>query len=315
MLGGEHEVGRAEDGVRASGEDRDRLASSLWVPRDMVPWIDKCRRRPVRLSGPLVSIRRGVGDGEDQLGALAPADPVRLPDLALVGPVEPFEAVKEAVGVLGDLEEPLGQLALDDRGAAALAATVDDLLVGEDGQVFGAPVDGRLFADGQPGLEQLDEEPLGPAVVARVAGIDRVGPVEHGSDAAQLLLAVPSGGLGGELHRVDVELQGEVLGVDAEGVEAHRLKDLVAAHPQEPRAGVGAAVRVDMADVEPLGGWVGELHQVVVLRAGRRRGRDRCGRGRSRPSVGATWLDLGGVVAFASSDITLHDIFPSPRLP
>jgi hypothetical protein len=63
---------------------------------------------------------------------------------------------------------------------------------------------------------------------------------------------------------MDPDLQGEVLRVDPEGVEADGLKDLVPLQPLEPAVDVGAGERVDVAHVEPLGRGVGEHHEVVV---------------------------------------------------
>ena len=66
-----------------------------------------------------------------------------------------------------------------------------------------------------------------------------------------------------QLGRVDPDLEGEVLGVDAEGIEAHRLEDLVAPQPLEAAVDVGAGEGEEVADVQPLGRGVGEHHQVV----------------------------------------------------
>ena len=65
--------------------------------------------------------------------ALGAADPVALHRLDVSRPVDLVEALDQPVGVVGDLEEPLLELAALDDGAAALAAAVDDLLVGEHG--------------------------------------------------------------------------------------------------------------------------------------------------------------------------------------
>ncbi len=137
VLGGEDEEGRAEEGVGAGGEDGE--------------------------------VDAGLLAGEDDLRALRAADPVALHRDDVVGPgLEDREVVEEPVGVVGDLEEPLLELLLLDEGAAALAMAVDDLLVGEDGGVDWAPLDGRLGAVCEVALEEAEEEPLGPAVVLRV---------------------------------------------------------------------------------------------------------------------------------------------------
>ena len=63
-------------------------------------------------------------------------------------------------------EEPLLQVALLDRRAAAPAAAVGALdLLARQRAVVGAPVDRRLRAIGQAGLQEAQEQPLVPAVV------------------------------------------------------------------------------------------------------------------------------------------------------
>src|SRR5262249_39556151 len=96
---------------------------------------------------------------------------VLLHQAHLVGPtVERLERVQELVGVLGDAQEPLGELALLDRGAGAPAAAVDHLLVGEYGLVDRIPVDHALLAIDEAALEELQEPALLAAVILRVAG-------------------------------------------------------------------------------------------------------------------------------------------------
>ena len=104
-VGRDHEERRAEQRVRPGRVDGDRLVAAL--------------------------------DHEVDVGAGGPADPVALHGQHPVGPValQRGGVGQQPVGVLGDLEVPLGQHPADDLGAAALAAAVDDLLVGQHGLV------------------------------------------------------------------------------------------------------------------------------------------------------------------------------------
>jgi hypothetical protein len=54
--------------------------------------------------------------------------------------VERAEAVEQLLGEVGDLQEPLVELAPLDQRAGAPAAAVDHLLVGEHGHVDRVPV-------------------------------------------------------------------------------------------------------------------------------------------------------------------------------
>ena len=115
-----------------------------------------------------------------------------------------------------------------------------------------------------PGLEDLQEDPLRPAVERRVGGGDPATLVMAQPQPAQLLqedLDVAVGGgtrvLSG-LHRV-------LLGRQAERVEAHRVQHVRPAHAQVARIHVGADVTQRVADVQARPGRVREhVHHVGV---------------------------------------------------
>ena len=82
-------------------------------------------------------------DLEIDLGALGPADPVRLLDADRVGPVDAAE-VEQLVGVGGRAQEPLLEVALLDQRAAAPAMPIDAFdLLARQRAVVGAPIDRR----------------------------------------------------------------------------------------------------------------------------------------------------------------------------
>ena len=114
---------------------------------------------------------------------------------------------------------------------------------------------------------ELEEDPLGPLVVAGVGGVDDPVPVEGVAQHLQLLGEVGDvvvGHLGG----VDVVLDGVVLGGQAEGVVAHGEQDVVAVHPALPGHHVHGGVGPGVAHVQALAGGIGELYQSVVLGLG-----------------------------------------------
>ncbi len=235
VLGREHEEGRAEERVGAGREDRE-------VEVELVA-------------------------SEDDLGALGAADPVALHRDHVLGPaLEQLEVVEQAVGVVGDPEEPLLEIAGDDLGAAALAAAVDHLLVGEHGRVLGAPLDSGLGPVGEAALEELQEDPLGPAVVLGLVGGELARPVDRDPPGAELLaegLDRPPGRDAGRLAGLDRV----VLGGQAEGVVAHRVDHLEAVAAAEVGDRVADRVALEVADVGLTRG-VGQHLEHVGLRLG-----------------------------------------------
>ena len=243
MLRRQHHERGPEDSVGASGVDPDRC-----------PLVCRSVGPPVRRSA----------DREDQLRPLRPSQPVPLRRRRALRPVHlglVVEIGQQPVGVLGDPEEPLLQRPLLHHRAAPLAAAVDDLLVGEHGLVLGAPVDrGRLLV-GLPRLQELEEDPLGPLVVARVGGRELVPPVEHPADPAELAAEVLDV-LRDQDRGVDPLLDRVVLAVDPERVVADRLEDVVPLEPLEPAVDVRPGEGEHVPHVEPFGRRVGEHHQV-----------------------------------------------------
>ena len=175
-----------------------------------------------------------------------------------------LEVVEQAVGVGGDAQHPLAHRHAHDGVAAALALAVDHLLVREHRAEGGTPVDGHLGLVGEAALVELLEDPLGPAHVARVGGVDLARPVV--GEAQRLELApVDVDVAPGGLARVGAGLDGVLLGGQPEGVPAHRVQHVDAAHPLVAGDGVGADVALRVADVEARARRVGEHVEHVEL--------------------------------------------------
>ena len=234
MLRAQHHVGGAEQGVRAGGVDHQIITG---------------------------------GGAEGDLGAVAAADPVLLLGDHPLDVVQPVQIVHQAVGVGGDPEHPLALDLVDHLAAAALAAAVDHLFVGQHHLAAGAPVDVHLFFIGKAVLVQLQKDPLGPAVVLRVGGVDLPVPVK--GQAQRLELAFEAGHVVfGDDLRVDVVLHGEVLGGQAKGVPPHGVEHVVAAKALFAGHDVQRGVAAGMAHMQPLPAGIGELHQGVELGLG-----------------------------------------------
>ena len=232
VLGREHEEGRAEQGVRAGGEDRVVGLELLAAEHD--------------------------------LGPVRAADPVALHRDDVVGPVDVAQVLEQAVGVLRDPEQPLLELAGLDERAAALAVAVDDLLVGQDGLIVRTPLDRGLLAVGEAALEELEEDPLGPAVVAGLVRAELARPVDRDPPLPELALERGDRARG-RLPRVLARLDRVVLGGQPERVVAHRVQDPRAVAAPEVGDRVADRVGLEMPHVR-LAARVGQHLQHVRRR-------------------------------------------------
>ena len=248
-------------------------------------------------------------DEEIDLGTGAAADPVALEFLDARGPVEALEFAVEPVGVGGDSQHPLPQRNPHHRMAAPLAHATDHFLIGQHGAERGAPVHRRLrligkpvgvavgrngrfalacdlggnrqFGDRpallqggvEPGVEELEKDPLRPADVFRVGRRQRAVPVVAEAEHLQLTAERVDVALGA-LSRRRAGADRMLLRRQAEGVEAHRVHHARAPHPFEPRHDVGGCVALRMAHVQPVAAGVGEHveHVGLAVRRQPRRG-------------------------------------------
>ena len=231
VLGGQHQVGHAPQRVRPRGERRDPVPPTLHL--------------------------------EPDLHTLTAADPPSLGVSRDLGPVDPLQVVEQPLGVRGDAGKPLEHGALLHLGPAALARAPGRLLVRQDRPAVRAPVHRRLLPVHQPGLEQLQEDPLGPPVVGRVRAVHLVVPVHAGAHALHLL--PEAGDVGRDLlPRVPAGLDGVVLRVHAKGIEAEGLEHVKASGTHEAAVDVASHKGEEVAHVQARRRRVGEHHQVVV---------------------------------------------------
>ena len=272
MLGGYGHEARAEQRVGTGGVDFQATLEGRWIePHGRV-----------------------AGKVERKCQALGASNPVLLHHADLLGPaVQGRQVVDQLVGIVGDAQEPLVQLALLDHRAGAPAAAVHHLLVGQDGHIDRVPVDHAFLAVDEAAGEQIEEQRLLLAIVGEVAGGEFARPVDAEAQLLQLVAhpgnVVVRPGLG-----IDAALDGGVLGGQAEGVPAHRMQHREAPRPFEARDHVAQRIVSHMAHVQPPR-WIGEHLQHVVLRP---RGIDYRAEGVSvRPGLAPLGLGLFGIVA------------------
>ena len=241
--------------------------------------------------------RRRIEREADQQ-SFGAADPIALHQPHFLRPaIERVERVEERLRILGDLEEPLRQLALLDERAGTPAEAVNHLLVREHGLVDRVPVHLRLAPLDETGAEEIEEHRLLMLVIGRVASRDLAAPVEREPHRLELRLHRRDVLVGPRLG-VDLALHRGVLGRHAEGVPAHRMQHREALGALDPRHHVahGVVAHVPHMDAPRR---IGEHLQHVVFRPPAfalrlvRRGEDAA----LVPHFLPAGLRLGGVIA------------------
>ena len=238
--------------------------------------------------------RRGIDDEADRK-TLRAADPVLLHETDFFRPaLETIEACEQVVRIVGDLEEPLGELAALDRSAGTPAAAVNHLLVGEHRLVDRVPIDLRLLARNEACGEEIQEQLLLVLVIARIAGRDLPRPVER--EPHRLQLRAHRGDIGvGPFRRTGVVLHGGVLGRQPERVPAHWVEDVEAPRPPIARHDIAHGVIAHMAHVDATRGIREHLKHIIFRARILVRGLEDL---RVRPGLAPFGLGFAHVVSF-----------------
>src|SRR5262249_38260205 len=123
-----------------------------------------------------------------------------------------------------------------------------------------------------PGVEQLQEDPLGPLEVIGISRIDLTVPVvteaEHlnlPAEVVDVLLCIHA--------RMNAGLDRVLLRWQAERVPAHRVQDIEATAPAITAQDIGGGVALGMTDVQTGPAGIGEHVEDVALGPIRRIGR------------------------------------------
>ena len=199
---------------------------------------------------------------EIHVGAGGAANPVPLHLQGALRPIQALQALQQFLRILGDLQHPLADGLALHRIVPHLGTPVDDLLVGQHRPQGGAPVHRLEGLIGQPLLEELAENPLGPLVIAGIAGADFPVPVKGESKGLQLPLegldVLGRGDLrmGPRLHRILFRRQ-------AKGIPAHGVEDIVSLHPLVATPDVAGGIALGMPHVKPRPGRIGKHVQHI----------------------------------------------------
>ena len=207
-----------------------------------------------------------AGNIETDLQTFRAPQPVALHGLDRIGPaLQRVQSIQQFLGVIGDLQKPLRNLALFHRRTGTPAAAVDHLFVGQHGLVHRVPVDHRVAPVGQPLFEQAHEHALLVHVVIGIAGGELARPVIGKAHALELPAHVRDV-LAGPFGRRHPVLDGCIFGRQAKGIPADRLQHVAALHALEAADHVADGVVAHMSDMQRTGG-IRQHRQAIVLLA------------------------------------------------
>src|SRR6516165_3657643 len=209
--------------------------------------------------------------------AYASADPVALEQFDSFGPIKSCEFVEQSLRIRSDTQHPLPHRSSYDREAANFAFSSHNFLICQDCAQLRTPVHwnvsnvsksnavriGSAISGNrlssicfrvEPGVVDLEENPLRPFVISRVRRVDFPFPIVGKTDARQLTL---------ELHhvftcgncRMLTGFDRVLLRRQAKGVPTHRVQHSEAAHPLVTRGDVcgGVAFRMTNMQTGPAG--------------------------------------------------------------
>ena len=239
IFGRQHHVGAAVNGINPGGEAGN---GSGFVLRTVVAWY-KAKIGP---------------------GPFATPDPVFLHGLDAFRPaIELHQIIEQALGIVSNLEEPLLPGLSFHVRVTPFALAIDHLLIGQNGIAGRAPIHIRPGLVGQILLEELQKQPLRPAVVVRFARRDFLFPIKADPPRIQLGLhgfdVLPRA-----LARRRAGFDRRILGRESECIPSHGAQHVEALHLLETGHGVANDVVAPVPDMQRRRG-VGEHHEAVIF--------------------------------------------------
>ena len=171
----------------------------------------------------------GAGNLEIDESAGGAADPVDLLLFDIIRKIDKIESVEKFICIIGNLQIPYILRELDDVAVADIALASLGVLIRKDNLAGWTVIDERLGPEYESVLKELEEDPLGPFIIFRIAGADLAVPVEGESDRSELIGKVLDVLLR-DNSRMSIRLDGVILRRQTESVKADREKDVVALH-------------------------------------------------------------------------------------
>src|SRR5215472_11978961 len=213
-----------------------------------------------------------VPNFEIDLRAFASADPVALEQFDSFGPIKSREFVEQSLRIRSNTQHPLPHRSSYDREAANFAFSIHNLLVRQDCAQLRTPVhwdisdvsEANIIRIGsaisgnrlssirlrvEPGVVDLEENPLRPFVISRLGCVDFSLPIVRETNPLQLALKLRHVFTGGDC-RMLTGFDRVLLCGQTKGVPAHRMQDAETSQAFIPRYDVSRCVAFRMTNVQ-----------------------------------------------------------------
>ena len=145
-----------------------------------------------------------------------------------------------------------------------LGFSIDHFFIGKNGTKVGAPPDRFFVHIGKASLEELEENPLGPLVVARIGRVNLSIPVDGKPYAFDLPAEVVYISLGGD-GRVGAGFDRILLCWKSKSVPTHGMEHIITTGLFIACQNVGSDIPLGVANMQASSGWIGEHIQSIVL--------------------------------------------------
>ncbi len=195
---------------------------------------------------------------------LAAPDPVDLCSLYLGDEVGLVQPVDQPLSICCDPDHPLADAPPLGFSGAALTTPINHLLIGQPHLATGTPVNRHLLLLGQPVLEQLNKNPLGPTIEIRAGGVDLARPIKRQPQTIHLTAVVISV-LTSDILGFSAGADGVILSGQAKRVPPDGKQDVKTLHAPVTRDYISAGKSERMPYMQPRSGWIGEFCQHITF--------------------------------------------------
>ena len=198
------------------------------------------------------------------LGPFGSTYPCLLLALGGIGPVQAIQSLQKFFRISGDTKHNLAKVSAFDRVIPNFGFAINHFLIGKYCPQVWAPPDWFFVDIGKTSLEELEENPLSPLVVARIGGVNLSLPVDCKPNTFNLTAKIIYIALGGE-GRMRSCLDCILLSGQPKSIPTHWVKHIISTGLFISGQNVRSDITFGMANMQAGSGWIGEHIQGIVL--------------------------------------------------